>query len=201
MPVEFKDSETKKNLMRAFAGESQARNRYTFAADVAHQQKEFAIEHVFIFTADQEKAHAEIYYNELKPFVGETITVDGGYPVDLKTTVEELLRSASHNEFEEHDDVYKKFEEKAREEGFPQIAAKFKMIAEVEKIHGDRFLELANQLRDNKLYISEVVTDWMCLHCGYIYQGKEVPQVCPSCKKERGYFVRIDLAPYTKGQL
>lgn len=198
MSIEFKDSETKENLMRAFAGESQARNRYTFSGKQARKQGYYVIEQIFNFTADQEYAHAKLFYEHLKPFTGETITVDGGYPVDLHDDLEKLLRAAAHNEFEEHDDVYKKFSEKAKEEGFPQIAAQFHMIASVEKIHGDRFTMIADMIRDNKLFVSEVETEWMCLYCGYVLGGKEAPEVCPNCLHGRGFFVRITLAPYTK---
>ena len=116
--IEFKNSETKDNLMRAFAGESQARNRYTFAASEAKKQQLHVIEWIFMFTADQEKEHAEIFYNHLKELEGETICVDGTYPVDLHNEVIQLLKSAQHNEYEEHDDVYKYFGDKAKEEGF-----------------------------------------------------------------------------------
>lgn len=198
MSVEFKHSETKDNLMRAFAGESQARNRYTFSGKKARKQGYYVIEQIFNFTADQEYSHAKLFYEHLKPFCGETITVDGGYPVDLQEDLEQLLRAAAHNEFEEYGDVYRKFEEKAREEGFPQIAAQFHMIAGIEKIHGERFTMIADMLRDNQLFVAEVETEWMCLHCGYVHEGKEAPKVCPNCHHDQGFFVRVTLAPYTK---
>ena len=198
MSVEFKHSETKDNLMRAFAGESQARNRYTFSGKKARKQGYYVIEQIFNFTADQEYSHAKLFYEHLKPFCGETITVDGGYPVDLQEDLEQLLRAAAHNEFEEYGDVYHKFEEKAREEGFPQIAAQFHMIAGIEKIHGERFTMIADMLRDNQLFVAEVETEWMCLHCGYVHEGKEAPKVCPNCHHDQGFFVRVTLAPYTK---
>lgn len=198
MSIELKDSETKGNLMRAFAGESQARNRYTFSGKQARKQGYYVIEQIFNFTADQEYSHAKLFYEHLRPFIGETITVDGSYPVDLHEDLEQLLRAAAHNEFEEHDDVYKKFGEKAKEEGFPQIAAQFRMIGSVEKIHGDRFTMIADMIRDNKLFVSDVETEWMCLYCGYVHEGKEAPEVCPNCRHGQGFFVRITLAPYTK---
>lgn len=198
MAVEFKNSETKDNLMRAFAGESQARNRYTFAAAQARTENQETIAQVFLFTADQEKEHAEVFYNHLKELAGETIHVDGGYPVDITDNLAELLRMAQHNEYEEHDDVYKKFAEKAKEEGFPKVAASFEMIAQVEKYHGDRFGKFAQWLEENKLYISDVKTGWMCLNCGYIYEGESVPPICPSCKHDKGYFVRLELAPFAE---
>ena len=196
MAVEFKNSETKDNLMRAFAGESQARNRYTFAAGAAKKQKQQAIAQVFLYTANQEKEHAEIFYNHLKMLAGETIHIDGGYPVDLSEDLAELLRMAQHNEYEEHDDVYRRFGEKAKEEGFEQVAASFRMIAEIEKYHGDRFGKFAEYLEENKLHISDVRTGWICLNCGYIYEGKQVPEKCPVCDHDKGYFIRLELSPF-----
>lgn len=197
MAVDFKTSETKLNLMRAFAGESQARNRYTFAAQQAQAQKMQAVQAVFAFTADQEKEHAQIFYNHLKDMAGENIKVDGSYPVDISQSVLELLRFAQHNEYEEHDTVYQAFGDKAMEEGFPKIAASFHQIAKIEQVHGDRFGRLADLLEENKLFISDVECGWMCLNCGHIFTGKEAPQKCPVCDHDRGYFIRLEFAPYT----
>ena len=119
--TDFKTSETAKNLMRAFAGESQARNRYTFAAGLAKEQKMPMVEAVFSYTADQEKEHAEIFYDYLKPLDKETIFIDGGYPVDLEKNTLAQLNAAAHNEYEEHDVVYKSFGDIAQKEGFSQI--------------------------------------------------------------------------------
>lgn len=121
MNDDFKNSETKENLMRAFAGESQARNRYTFGAAEARKQNQEAIAQVFLYTADQEKEHAEVFYKHLKELAGENIHVDGKYPVDITDDLGELLQMAQHNEYEEHDDVYKRFGDKAKEEGFQKV--------------------------------------------------------------------------------
>ncbi len=196
--MDFKNSETKENLMRAFAGESQARNRYTFAASQAKQQKMHVVEAVFSFTANQEKEHAEIFYNYLKELSGENIHIDGSYPVDIYESVLEVLRAAQHNEYEEFDPVYKAFGDKAMEEGFPKVAASFHHIAGIEKIHGDRFGQLADLLEQNKLFINDVECKWMCLNCGFVYEGKEAPQRCPVCDHDKGFFIRLELAPYTK---
>lgn len=196
--VDFKTSETKENLMRAFAGESQARMRYNMAAAEAKQQKLHVVEAVFTFTSDQEREHAEVYYKLLKECAGENISVDGAYPVDLSNNIEELLNKAKHNEYEEHDDVYKKFGDKAQEEGFTKVAAIFHMIAEVEKMHGDRFAYLAQLVKDNKLFVSDVTTGWMCLNCGYTIEAKGAPAKCPVCDHDQGYFIRLELAPYEK---
>ncbi len=195
--TDFKTSKTKDNLMKAFAGESQARNRYTFAAGVAKEQKQQAIAQVFLYTADQEKEHAEIFYNHLKELAGETIHIDGGYPIDLSDDLATLLRMAQHNEYEEHDDVYKSFGETAKAEGFSKVASSFFMIAEIEKFHGDRFGKFAEFLEQNKLHVSDVKTGWICLNCGFVIEGNGVPEQCPVCDHDRGYFIRLELSPFT----
>lgn len=199
--MEFKDSVTKENLMRAFAGESQARNRYTIAAGEAKKQNLHVIEAVFRFTADQEKEHAEIFYKHLSSLGGENIHIDGAYPVDISQDVAKLLRMAQHNEYEEHDDVYKNFGDKAKEEGFLEVASSFYQIAKIEKTHGDRFGRFAEMLEKNELFVSSVETAWMCLECGNIYTGSQIPPVCPVCHNDKGYYVRLELAPYTDKEM
>lgn len=196
MAVEFKNSETKDNLMRAFAGESQARNRYTMGAQQAKKEKQQAIAQVFLYTAGQEKEHAEIFYNHLKELGGESIHVDGTYPVDITEDLAELLRMAQHNEYEEHEDVYQKFGDKAKEEGFMNVANSFYMIAKIEKTHGDRFGRFAKWLEENKLHVSDVKTGWICLNCGHIYEGESAPEKCPVCQHDKGYFIRLELSPF-----
>ena len=198
MAVEFANSVTKDNLMRAFAGESQARNRYTFAASQAKKNGLHVISAVFAFTASQEKEHAEVFYKHLKEMAGNTIVVDGGYPVDISDSVVDLLSMAQHNEYEEHDNVYKVFGEKAKEEGFDRIAASFFLIAEIEKIHGDRFGNFAQMLKDGKLFVSDVEVEWMCLNCGFVFKGTNAPEVCPVCQHDQGYFIRFELAPFSR---
>jgi len=194
--MDFKNSETVKNLMRAFAGESQARNRYEFSADQARKEGLPVISSIFTFTAGQEKEHAEIFYNHLKELNGQTVLIDGGYPVDNYERSLDLLKAARHNEYEEYQNVYQKFGEVAKEEGFSKVAASFFMIAEIEKVHGDRFQKFADFLERNRLFISEVETGWMCLNCGYVYRGVQAPAKCPVCEHEQGYFIRLELAPY-----
>ena len=196
--MEFRNSETKDNLMRAFAGESQARNRYTIAASRAEKEKLHVIAAVFRFTADQEKEHAEIFYRYLSELSGENITVDGAYPVDLANDVAGLLRMAQHNEYEEYKDVYRRFAKKAEEEGFQNIAASFRRIAEIEKVHGDRFSQFAELLEQGKLFVSDVETAWMCLACGNIIYGSKIPEQCPVCHHDQGFFIRLELAPYSE---
>lgn len=196
MAVEFSNSLTKDNLMRAFAGESQARNRYTFSASLAKKNGLYVISAIFGFTAAQEREHAEIFYQHLKEMAGSTIFIDGGYPVDLSEDVGQLLRMAQHNEYEEHDSVYKAFGETAQQEGFNKVAASFFQIAEIEKIHGDRFGKYAKLIQEGKLFVSDVEEEWMCLNCGYVYKGTQAPMQCPVCHHDRGYFIRYELTPY-----
>lgn len=186
----FKNSQTKENLMRAFAGESQARNRYTFAASKAKEKGLPVVERVFSFTANQEKEHAEIFYYLLESMAKETIHIDGGYPVDISENVAELLRMAEHNEMEEHDDVYKHFGDVAKQEGFDHIAMIFHSIAAIEKTHGNRFGHYASLMEKDQLFASEEEEEWMCLNCGHIHRGKSAPGKCPVCQHEQGYFIR-----------
>lgn len=198
MAINFKESKTKENLMKAFAGESQARNRYTYAAQQAHEQKLHVLEEVFRFTAEQERAHGKVFYEFLTELSGENISIEGTYPIDISESLEELLGMAAHNENEEHDVVYKEFEQVAKEEGFDDVARAFFMIARVEKTHAQRFEKFREWMKENKLFVSDVSTEWMCLNCGHIISSKNVPEECPVCGEERGYFVRVTLAPYTE---
>ena len=196
MAIDFKVSKTRVNLMRAFAGESQARNRYTFAADTAKKQGLYSVQQVFLFTADQERAHAERYYDLLKNLSGTTIEICGGYPVDHFDGVVELLKKAEHNEMEEADDVYQAFGNEAKTEGFTEAAAAFFQIAEIEAIHARRFRKLAELLEQNKYFESDSSGKWMCMNCGHIQTGKLVPAECPVCRHDRGYFIPVEIAPY-----
>ena len=196
MMSDLKNSETLKNLMRAFAGESQARNRYTFAAGLCRQQKLHVLEAVFLFTAGQEKEHAEIFYNHMKAVSGSTVHIDGGYPVTVTNDVLRLLRDAQHNEYEEFDPVSPSFGEAARAEGFPEAAASFEQIARIELTHGNRFSRLADLLENGKLFVSDVKCGWMCLNCGYVLESLEAPRQCPVCSHDQGWFIRLEMAPW-----
>ena len=195
----FAHSQTRENLMRAFAGESQARNRYTIAAGIAHKSGLAVIQGLFLFTADQEKAHAKQFYRQLHDLGGQTIRVDGTYPVDLYADLLDYLRAAQHNEYEEWEHDYAGFARTAMEEGFPLVGKPFENIAGVEKIHGDRFGRYADLLERGELFASDVKVEWMCLNCGYVVEATAAPAACPVCRHPQGYFVRVDLAPYHSG--
>lgn len=196
MAVNFLQSRTKENLMRAFAGESQARNRYTIAAEEAENKGFYALKEIFLFTAEQERAHAARFYEFLKQEAGNTIEIDGTYPVDQSESLVELLNMAAHNERQEHEDVYPAFAKTAEEEGFQDVAYTFREIAEVEKVHGVRFTKLADMLKNETYYEKPEGDEWMCLNCGYIFKGTKLPTMCPVCHKERGYFIPACMAPY-----
>ena len=195
--MNLQESETKRNLLRAFAGESQARNRYTFAASLAKKQNLTALSDLFLFTAGQEKEHAEIFYGHLQPLRGGSILIDAAYPIDDDTTVASLLHASHKNEMEEYGDIYPAFAKKAEEEGFTAIAASFRMIAEIERTHGERFARYAAFADGNQLFASESECVWMCLNCGHVHTGKGAPAICPVCKHEQGYFIRLADAPFT----
>ena len=195
----FAHSQTRENLMRAFAGESQARNRYTIAAGIAHKSGLAVIQGLFLFTADQEKAHAKQFYRQLHDLGGQTIRVDGTYPVDLYADLLDYLRAAQHNEYGEWEHDYANFARTAMEEGFPLVGKLFENIANVEKIHGDRFGRYADMLEQGQLFASDTKVEWMCLNCGYVVDATAAPAHCPVCRHPQGYFVRVELAPYHSG--
>lgn len=195
--MDFKNSQTKVNLMRAFAGESQARNRYTFAAGVALKQKQHMIADVFYHTANQEKEHALIFYNHLKECEGENVKIEAAYPLDNSDDLETLLKRAHHNEYEEYEKEYANFADIATNEGFHKIAQDFTNIARIEKVHGDRFEALRKMIENNQLYTSPTTTRWACLNCGFIYEGTLVPEICPVCSHDQGYFIRECFAPFS----
>lgn len=200
MGISFSESQTRVNLLRAFAGESQARNRYTFAASEAKKMGLEVIQAVFLLTADQELAHAKVFYDFLKPFSGENIQIDGAYPVNQEQKVLDLLKAAAHNESQEHQVDYPGFARAAKQEGFGQIQRAFEMIAGIEATHAERFRHFAELMEEGKLFVSDVETGWMCLNCGMIVHSIMAPAQCPVCSHPQGYFVRLELAPYAAVQ-
>ena len=199
--VDFMKSKTRENLMRSFAGESQARNRYTIAASAARAEKLEVAARVFEFTADQEKAHAKVFYDLLLPSAGANIAIDGNYPVDLSDKSLDLLKAARHNEYQEFEHDYAQFAKIAHEEGFDLIGGQFELIAKIEKVHGDRFGMMADLLERGTLFGEDNhQTVWMCLNCGEIITSSLAPQTCPVCRHGQDYFIRLDWAPYTAGK-
>ena len=196
MSVTFEQSQTRVNLMRAFAGESQARNRYTFAAGLAKRKNLEVLQGVFLFTAGQEEQHAKLFYHQMEKLSGTTVQIDGTYPVDIFPDILEHLRAAQHNEYQEYEHDYAQFAQVAKEEGFAEISHLFSGIAAIEQTHGDRFGRFADLMEAGKLFVSEVECKWMCLNCGHIVTSTMAPAVCPICKHPQGFFVRWEMAPY-----
>lgn len=194
MITDFSKSQTKINLMKAFAGESQARERYTIAASFAAKEGLQVIQKAFLTIADQEKEHGEIFYKFLKPFSGEGIKFDADYPVDVFDSTLDYLKKASQNETDEFEDIYDKFAKIAQNEGFADIAQKFFGIAKIEKTHAEKFKKLAMLLENGELFDSKTGRGkWVCMECGNVYEGTSVPKFCPVCGHDRGYFVKNDI--------
>lgn len=186
------ESKTKTNLLKAFAGECQARMRYEIAAKVAGNSGLAILQDMFYFTANQEKEHAIIFYNFLKDvFKDENVSMDGNYPIDLDVKLSSLLEQAAKNEYDEATTIYKQFGEDAKEEGYLDIATTFLMISEIENYHHERFKKYHQLLTSDNLFKEGNNIKWMCLNCGFIYEGNEAISTCPVCKHSQGYSLRL----------
>jgi len=174
--MEFKGSRTEANLMAAFAGESQARNKYTYYASKAKKEGYEQIAWIFEETANNEKEHAKLWFKYLH----------GG---DIPATSANL-EDAAAGEHYEWTDMYKGFAEEAEKEGFTEIAATMRMIASVEKTHEERYLKLIHNLKEDVVFKADEETVWVCRNCGYVYIGKDAPAQCPACKHPQSYFER-----------
>jgi len=186
--MEFTHSETRKNLVRSFAGESQARSRYTIYAQVARKENNEWIARVFEETAANEAVHAEEFLEMLRELEGcaENIPVDAGYPFQLGSTAENLSYAAS-GELEEHDNAYPGFAEIARREGFKDAARLWMQIARIEGVHHNQFRSLHEQLTSGTLTEKSEPILWRCLNCGYTYAGIRACDPCPVCEKSAGW--------------
>lgn len=181
-------TQTAQNLAKAFAGESQARNRYTFYSEVAEREGHKHIASIFTETANEERAHAKVFFNLLIEGLGNSqIKVNTEYPIGYGTT-EQNLKYAAAGEKEEWGTAYPSFADIAKEEGFPEVEFAFRKILEIEKVHEERYVDLLNRMENNKLYKQDTAVHWKCRNCGFIYEGVEAPKVCPACKYPQGYF-------------
>ncbi len=184
----LKGTKTAENLMKAFAGESQARNRYTYYASVAKKEGYVQIQNIFLETADNEKEHAKRFFKFLKESLeGEIVEINASFPVGLSDT-KSNLKSAAEGENEEWSDLYPEFADVADEEGFPEIATVFRKIAEVEKHHEKRYRKLLENIEENKVFEKEEVVQWKCNNCGYIHTGKNAVDLCPACAHPQAHF-------------
>ncbi|OAA90354.1 rubrerythrin [Clostridium ljungdahlii] len=170
--MELKGSKTEKNLWSAFAGESQARNKYTYFSSAAKKEGYEQIGEIFQLTADNEKEHAKIWFKLLNG-IGNT---------------SENLKSAAGGENYEWTEMYKKFAEEAKQEGFDDISRLFSMVAEIEKHHEERYNELLKNIEENKVFSKNAKKVWICRNCGYVYVGENAPEKCPVCSHPKSYF-------------
>lgn len=187
----LKGTKTAENLLKAFAGESQARTRYTFYASIADKEGYKQIKNIFTETADNEKEHAKRFYKLLlEGLQGElpaTIEINAGYPVAQGATLDNL-KAAAGGENEEWSILYPAFAKTAEEEGFPEVATAFKLISAVEKKHEARYSKLAGNIEDNKVFKKDEKVLWKCENCGYIHEGTGAPDKCPACLHPQSYF-------------
>ena len=185
----LKGTKTAENLMKSFAGECQARTRYTYYASVAKKEGYVQISNIFMETAEQEKEHAKRFYKFLKDeFAGEAIEINAAYPVDLYEDTAKNLKAAAAGEHEEWSTDYPEFARIAREEGFPGIAIAYERISEVENMHENRYLKLLKNVEEGKVFKKDEVVLWKCSNCGYIFEGAEAPAACPACLHSQSYF-------------
>ncbi len=185
--MNLKESKTAKNLLKAFAGESQARNRYTYFASVARKEGYEQISGIFQETADNEKEHAKIFFEHLEK-VDKLLEISAEYPAGKIGTTKENLLAAADGEKAEWGKIYPEFEKIAKEEGFDNIANSFKQIAEVEERHEKRYRKLLENMKSGKVFKREKAVKWKCRNCGYVHEGKEAPDVCPACKHPRAFY-------------
>jgi len=181
----LKGSQTEKNLLKAFAGESQARNRYTYFASVARDEGFEQISAIFLETADNEKEHAKVFFKYLE---GGEVTIEAAYPAGKIGTTKENLLAAADGEKMEWGTLYPDFEKVAREERFDEIADSFKEIAEVEMQHEKRYRKLLENMKNNAVFKKDKVVKWKCRNCGYVHEGKEAPKTCPACKHPQAFY-------------
>ncbi len=180
----LKGTKTERNLMSSFAGESQARNRYTFYASVAKKEGYEQISAIFAETADNEKEHAKRFFKFLE---GNPVEISGEFPSVFGDTATNL-EAAAQGEHEEWSDLYMRFASEAKEEGFAEIAVVFEKVAEVERHHEERYLKLLQNIKDGKVFARGESVQWKCRNCGFVFTGKEAPEKCPACAHPKAYF-------------
>ena len=182
-----KGTKTEQNLLKSFAGESQARGRYVYFASIAKKEGYEQIAAIFNETAEQEKEHAKRFFKFLE---GGMVEITASYPAGILSTTVENLKAAAAGENEEWSELYPEFAKVADEEGFPQIAEAFRRIATVEAGHEARYLKLYERMINGTVFEDEEEIEWQCRNCGYIHKGKKAPEVCHACQHPKAYFER-----------
>lgn len=183
--MELKGSQTEKNILASFAGESQARNRYTYFASAARKEGYEQIAAIFLETADNEKEHAKLFFTLLQ---GGEAEIQAAYPAGTIGDTAANLKAAAAGENFEWTILYQSFAEVAKKEGFTEAHQTFTQVAKVEKFHETRYLALAKNLKEGKVFKKDSSVKWHCRNCGYVFEGREIPEKCPVCQHPRAFF-------------
>jgi rubrerythrin len=183
--MDLKGSQTERNLVEAYVGESAARNRYTFFASQAKNEGFIQISQIFELTANQEKEHSKRFFKFLQ---GGDVRIDCAFPAGVVGTTAENLAAAAHGENEEWSSLYPAFAAKAREEGFKTVAVVFDMVSNAERHHEERYRALLANIEGDRVFKRAQPEKWQCLNCGYIHEGPAAPAACPACAHPQGYF-------------
>ncbi len=184
MGKSIKGSQTEKNLLAAFAGESQARNRYTYFASAAKKEGFEQISHIFLETAENEKEHAKVFFKFLE---GGEVEITAAYPAGVVGDTKANLEAAAAGEQMEWTKIYTDFAKIAKEEGYPEVARSFEQIAKVEKFHESRYRKLVENIEKNEVFKKKAPVKWHCINCGYVHEGTEPPKECPACRHPQSY--------------
>ena len=185
MAKSIKGSQTEKNLLAAFAGESQARNRYTYFASAARKEGYEQIANIFMETAENEKEHAKMFFKHLE---GGEVMISAGYPAGIIGDTKANLEAAAAGEQMEWTTLYSNFASVAKEEGYPEVARTFEQIAKVEQFHEHRYRKLIANIANGEVFTKKAKTKWHCINCGYVHEGEEPPKKCPACLHPQSYY-------------
>jgi rubrerythrin len=185
MSKSVKGTKTEKNLLAAFAGESQARNRYTYFASAAKKEGFEQIANIFIETAENEKEHAKVFFKYLE---GGDVEITATYPAGMIKDTKANLEEAAAGENLEWTTLYSDFAKTAQDEGFAEVARSFEQIAKVEKFHESRYRKLINNIANSEVFKKKATIKWHCINCGYVFEGAEAPKECPACKHPQSFY-------------
>jgi len=185
MSKTIKGTKTEQNLLKAFAGESQARNRYTYFASAARKEGFEQIANIFTETAENEKEHAKIFFKYLE---GGDVEITALYPAGAIKDTKTNLKEAAAGENMEWTTIYQDFAKTAKDEGFSEVARSFEQIAKVEKFHESRYRRLINNVANGEVFKKKAVLNWHCINCGYVIEGAEAPKECPACKHPQAFY-------------
>jgi len=181
----LRGTQTEKNLLTAFAGESQARNRYTYFASAAKKEGFEQISRIFLETAENEKEHAKVFFKHLE---GGDVEIAAAYPAGMIKDTKSNLEAAAAGENLEWTTLYADFAKIAGDEGFPEVAQSFEQVAKVERFHEARYRKLIKNIAAKEVFRKKTAVKWHCINCGYVYEGTEAPEICPACKHPRAFY-------------